>query len=144
MAEGHDVSPTGDIFAFYEPTIAGKFGLPVEGGGTFLTAFSNKPEVQDVQTYLSTAAWAAARIKVATGWVSANTAVPISLYKDPIDKLSASFLTDPKATFRFDASDLMPSAVGSGAEWKQLTAWFAENKSTSAVLSAIDSAWPAS
>ena len=142
--KGTDVSATGDVFAFYEPTIAGKFGLPVEGGGTFLTAFSNKPEVQDVQTYLSTSAWAASRIKVASGWVSANTAVPISLYKDPIDKLSASFLTDPKATFRFDASDLMPSAVGSGAEWKQLTAWFAEDKPTNDVLTAIDSAWPTS
>jgi len=142
--KGTTVSATGDVFAFYEPTIGGKYGLPVEGGGEFVTAFSNKPEVQAVQTYLSTAAWASSRVKVSKGWVSANKGVPVSLYTDPIDKLSASFLTDPKVTFRFDASDLMPSAVGSGAEWKQLTAWFAEGKSTNDVLTAIDSAWPAS
>ncbi|MDX6256071.1 MAG: alpha-glucoside transport system substrate-binding protein [Frankiales bacterium] len=143
-AKGTKIGPDGDIFAFYMPTIAGKFGLPVEGGGEFLTAFSNRPEVQAVQTYLSTSAWASSRVKVATGWVSANTGVDQALYTDPIDQLSAKFLTDPKVTFRFDASDLMPSAVGSGAEWKQFTAFFAENKSVDAVLKAIDSAWPTS
>jgi alpha-glucoside transport system substrate-binding protein len=38
----------------------------------------------------------------------------------------------------------MPAAVGAGAEWKELTAWFAEDKSTADVLAAIDAAWPAS
>jgi alpha-glucoside transport system substrate-binding protein len=142
-AKGTKISPDGDIFAFYMPTIAGKFGTPVEGGGEFVTAFSNRPEVQAVQTYLSTSDWASSRVKVATGWVSANTKVDPALYTDPIDKLSAQFLTDPKVTFRFDASDLMPSAVGSGAEWTQFTAFFGEDKSVSAVLKAIDSAWPA-
>jgi alpha-glucoside transport system substrate-binding protein len=143
-AKGTKIGPDGDIFAFYMPTIAGKFGVPVEGGGEFLTAFSNRPEVQAVQTYLSTSAWASSRVKQATGWVSANKGVPASLYTDPIDKLSAQFLTDPKVTFRFDASDLMPSAVGSGAEWKQFTAFFAENQSIDSTLSNIDSAWPTS
>jgi len=143
-AKGTKIGPDGDIFAFYMPVISSKFGEPVEGGGEFTVAFSNRPEVQAVQTYLSTPDWATSRVKVATGWVSANNGVPASAYTDPIDQLSAKFLTDPKSTFRFDASDQMPSAVGSGAEWKEFTAWFAENKSTSAVLKAIDSAWPTS
>jgi alpha-glucoside transport system substrate-binding protein len=141
--KGTKVGPDGDVFAFYMPVISDKFGVPVEGGGEFVTAFSNRPEVQAVQTYLSTSAWASSRVKVATGWVSANKGVDPALYTDPIDQLSVKFLTDPKATFRFDASDLMPSAVGSGAEWKQFTAFFGENKSVDAVLKAIDSAWPA-
>ena len=144
MGQGHRSQPGGDIYAFYMPVISSKFGEPVEGGGEFTVAFSSRPEVQAVQTYLSTRDWATSRVKVATGWVSANNGVPASAYTDPIDQLSAKFLTDPKATFRFDASDQMPSAVGSGAEWKEFTAWFAENKSTSAVLKAIDSAWPTS
>jgi alpha-glucoside transport system substrate-binding protein len=140
--KGTKIGPDGDIYAFYMPTISTKFGTPVEGGGEFVTAFSNRPEVQAVQTYLSTSAWATSRVKVATGWVSANKGVDPALYTDPIDKLSAQLLTDPKVTFRFDASDLMPSAVGSGAEWKQFTAFFGENKGIDAVLKAIDSAWP--
>ncbi len=70
--------------------------------------------------------------------------MPIDAYTDPISKLSAEYLTDETATFRFDASDLMPAAVGAGAEWKQMTAWFGENKDTQAVLKAIDDAWPSS
>ena len=67
-----------------------------------------------MQTYLSTAEWATSRVKVVTGWVSANNGVDPSLYTDPIDQLSAKFLTDPNSTFRFDASDPMPAAVGAG------------------------------
>jgi alpha-glucoside transport system substrate-binding protein len=139
---GTTVSPTGAVYAFYLPSM-GQFGNPVEGGGEFVTAFSSRPEVQAVQTYLSTAAWATSRIKVAPGWVSANDKVDPTTYTDPIDKLSYAMLTDPKATFVFDASDAMPSAVGSGAEWTQFTAWFAENKDTQAVLDATQAAWPA-
>ena len=94
--------------------------------GEFVTAFSNRPEVQAVQNYLSNAEWASSGVKVASGWVSANNGVDKSLYTNPIDALSAKYLTDPNATFRFDASDLMPSAVGSGEEWKAMTAWFGQ------------------
>ncbi len=136
------VGPQGDVFAFYLPPINPSVTTPVEGGGEFLTAFSKRPEVQAVQTYLSTPDWATSRIHVAPGWVSANTGVDPSTYTDPIDQLSAKYLTDRTATFRFDASDLMPAAVGSGKEWQQMTTWFSSNASTSSVLKAIDAAWP--
>ncbi len=139
---GTTVGPDKAVNAFYLPAMGTQFGNPVEGGGEFVVAFSNDPAVQAVQTYLSTPLWASSRVKVATGWVSANNGVDKSLYTDPIDQLSAKYLTDPTATFRFDASDLMPAAVGSGKFWTEMTAWFAENKDTSAVLSAIDGAWP--
>jgi alpha-glucoside transport system substrate-binding protein len=140
---GTTVSPTGDVFAFYLPA-AGATPTPVEGGGEFVTAFSSRPEVQAVQNYLSTSDWANSRIQVARGWVSANQGVDQGLYTDPIDKLSAKYLTDPNATFRFDASDLMPAAVGSGQEWKAMTSWFASGWSTAQVGSDIDGAWPSS
>ncbi|MFN2559694.1 MAG: ABC transporter substrate-binding protein [Jatrophihabitans sp.] len=140
--KGTKSGPDGDVMAFYLPPVSPSVKTPVEGGGEFVTAFSNSPAVQAVQNYLSTAAWAESRIKVAHGWVSANQKVDKSLYTDPIDQLSAKYLTDANSTFRFDASDLMPAAVGSGAEWKQMVAWFGQGKSASAVASAIDAAWP--
>ena len=142
--KGTTVSATGDVFAFKLPGVNPAIPTPVEGGGEFVTAFSNKPEVQAVQTYLSTPDWATSRIKVAPGWVSANQGVDPSVYTDPIDKLSAQYLTQKDSTFRFDASDEMPAAVGSGAEWTQMTAFFAQNKSVADTLKAIDAAWPAS
>jgi alpha-glucoside transport system substrate-binding protein len=37
----------------------------------------------------------------------------------------------------------MPSEVGSGAEWKQLTAWIAQNQDDATTLNNIQAAWPA-
>ncbi|MFI1520123.1 ABC transporter substrate-binding protein [Kitasatospora cineracea] len=140
--KGTSIGPDGDVFAFHLPAVNPQVTNPVEGGGEFLAAFSDRPEVQAVQNYLSTSEWAGSRVKVSPGWVSANQGVDKSLYTDPIDKLSAESLTDPSATFRFDASDLMPAAVGSGAEWKALTAWFAEGQSIQKTAADIDAAWP--
>jgi alpha-glucoside transport system substrate-binding protein len=140
--EGTKVDPDGgDVAAFYLPPYDASTGKPVIGGGEFFVAFNDRPEVQAVQIYFSTPEWPEARIPVATGWVSANKAVDQSLYTDPIDKLSAQYLTDPEALFRFDGSDLMPAAVGSGAEWTALTNWF-NGTSTEETLAAIDAAWP--
>ncbi len=139
--KGTKVGPNGDVFAFKLPAV-GNVPDPVEGGGEFVTAFSSDPAVQAVQNYLSSPEWADSRIQVAPGWVSANQKVDQSLYTDPIDKLSAKYLADPNATFRFDASDAMPAAVGSGAEWTQMVSWFGQGKSVDSVAKAIDAAWP--
>jgi alpha-glucoside transport system substrate-binding protein len=142
-AKGTKVAQDGDVFAFKLPAVDSSVSTPVEGGGEFITAFSSKPEVQAVQNYLSTPEWATSRIKSSTsGWVSANQGVDKSVYTDPIDQLSAKYLTDPSATFRFDASDLMPAAVGAGQEWKSMTAWFAQGQSIQQVAKDIDAAWP--
>ena len=140
--KGTTVSPTGDAFAFYLPPVDPSIKTPVEGGGEFVTAFSDKPAVQAVQNYLSSPEWADSRIKVAPGWVSANAKVDQTLYTDPIDKISAKYLADSNATFRFDASDAMPAAVGSGEEWTAMVEWFGQGKSIDSVAKEIDAAWP--
>ena len=117
---------------------------PVVGGGEFVAAFADRSEVAAVQAYLSSAEFATSKAALGT-WVSANSGVPMDTYAEgSIDQLSAQYLTDLGGTFRFDASDLMPAAVGAGAEWTEMTAWFAEDKPTAEVLKAIDAAWPAS
>jgi alpha-glucoside transport system substrate-binding protein len=141
---GTTIGPDGDIHAFYLPGIDSSVPTPVVGGGEFLAAFSDRPEVQAVQNYLSTPEWANSRIAVASGWVSANQDVDQSLYTDVIDQLSSRYLTDPEATFRFDASDLMPAAVGAGQEWRSMTAWFGQGESITKVAADIDAAWPTS
>ena len=137
------IAEDGDVFAFYLPAITDAVSTPIVGGGEFVTAFSDAPAVQAVQTYLASAEFATSKASLGT-WVSANSGVPLDTYTNPIDRLSAEYLTDQSGTFRFDASDLMPAAVGAGAFWTEMTAWFAEDKPTEAVLQAIDDAWPAS
>jgi len=141
---GTTIAEDGDVFAFYLPAVDEAVAPnPVVGGGEFVTAFSDRPEVQTVQAYLSSPEFATSKASLGT-WVSANSGVPLDTYANPIDRLSAQYLTDPAGTFRFDASDLMPAAVGAGAMWTEMTAWFAEDKPTADVLKAIDAAWPAS
>jgi alpha-glucoside transport system substrate-binding protein len=142
--KGTKVAPDGDVFAFKLPAVDPSIKTPVEGGGEFVTAFSDDPAVQAVQNYLSSPEWADSRIKVAPGWVSANERVDQTLYTDPIDQLSAKYLADPNSVDRFDASDAMPAAVGAGAEWTGMVDWFGSGKSAADVAKAIDAAWPTS
>jgi len=139
-AKGTKVAEDGDVYAFYLP---GKdtSTKPVLGGGEFVLAFANRPEVQAFQTYLSTDTWANAKAKVSSGWVSANKGLDPNNLASPIDKLAAQILLDPKAVFRFDGSDQMPAAVGSDAFWKQATAWIT-GQDTKTTVDNIEKAWP--
>ena len=143
--EGTDVSENGDVFAFYLPTISDEFGTPVLGGGEFVAAFDDRPEVQAFQTYLSTDIWANEKADATPngGWVSANTGLDIEKLNSPIDRLSAEIFQDPDATFRFDGSDMMPGAVGADAFWKQMTAWIT-GQDDQTTLDNIENAWPSS
>lgn len=139
--KGYKIGENDDLYAFYEPTMSDQYGKPVEGGGEFVAAFADRPEVEATQLYLASGDWATSRIKVATGWVSANNKADINAYTNPIDKLSAQLLTAQDATFRFDASDAMPAAVGSGTFWTQMTQWILgqDDKTT---LDNIEKSWP--
>ena len=63
-------------------------------------------------------------------------------YANPINKLSAEIIADPQTVFRFDASDLMPGAVGSGTFWTGMVDWI-NGASTEDVTTAIQKSWPA-
>jgi alpha-glucoside transport system substrate-binding protein len=140
--EGTDVSESGDAFAFYLPPISQDFGNPVLGGGEFVAAFSDAPEVQAFQTYLSTDVWANQKAKdtPSGGWVSANTGLDVQNLASPIDRLSGEILQDPKAVFRFDGSDQMPGEVGAGSFWKEMTNWIT-GQSTQDTLDNIEGSW---
>lgn len=143
--QGTKVAQDGDVFAFYEPTMSDQFGEPVEGGGEFVTAFNDEPVTKAFQTYLSTDVWANEKAKATPdgGWVSANKGLDPANLTSPIDKLSAQILQDPKAVFRFDASDAMPAAVGTGTFFKEMLNWI-NGQSTQDTLDNIENSWPAS
>jgi alpha-glucoside transport system substrate-binding protein len=139
--KGYTVAENGDLYAFYEPTMNDKFGKPIEGGGEFVAAFADRPEVEATQLYLASGDWATSRAKVHSGWVSANQKVDVSAFTDPIDALSVKLLTDPSATFRFDGSDAMPAVVGAGTFWTQMTQWVL-GQGDKATLDKIEASWP--
>jgi alpha-glucoside transport system substrate-binding protein len=138
--KGTKVSEDGDVFAFYLP---GKDATtkPVLGGGEFVLAFADRPEVKAFQTYLSSDTWANTKAKLSSGWVTANKGLDPNNLTSPIDKLAAQILLDPATQFRFDGSDQMPAAVGSDAFWKQATSWIT-GQDTTTTLNNIEKAWP--
>ena len=140
---GTKIGEDGDVFAFYLPPVDPAKGKPVLGAGNFVTAFADRPEVHAFQTYLATDVWANQKGKVTPngGFVSANKGLDIANVASSIDQLSVEILQDPEAVFRFDGSDLMPGAVGSGSFWKESTAWIT-GKDTKSALDAIEKSWP--
>ncbi|HEX5533218.1 MAG TPA: ABC transporter substrate-binding protein [Actinomycetales bacterium] len=142
--EGTKVAEDGDVFAFYFPAMKAD-EHPLLGGGEFVAAFDDRPEVQAFQAFLSSPEWANEKAQVTEfGWVSANTGLDPKNLKSPIDQLSAELLQDKSAVFRFDGSDLMPGEVGAGSFWKEMTNWIANNKDDKAVLDGIEKSWPSS
>ncbi|MDR1711522.1 MAG: ABC transporter substrate-binding protein [Propionibacteriaceae bacterium] len=136
------VGEDGDVWAFPLPGLTAD-SKPVIGGGDFVAAFSDRPEVQAFQAFLASPEWANAKATATPqGWVTANSGLDATLLKSPMDQLAFSVLADPGVEFRFDGSDLMPSEVGAGSFWKEMTAYFAQDKSAADVLAAIESSWP--
>ena len=145
--KGTKIAPDGDVYAFYLPGKT-ESDHPVLGTGEFVTAFSDRPEVQALQTFWSTDTWANLKAKASSsdtggGWISGNKGLDEANLVNPIDKLSVEILKDPNTVFRFDASDQMPAAVGSGAFWKQGTSWIT-GQSTQDTVTKIQAAWPKS
>ncbi|MCU1674373.1 MAG: sugar transporter substrate-binding protein [Frankiales bacterium] len=140
--EGTKVAEDGDVFAFALPGVTAD-SKPALGGGEFVLAFSDRPEVKAFQTYLSTDTWANNKAKASPlgGWISANKGLDVNNLVSPIDKLATSVLQDPNAVFRFDGSDAMPAAIGSNAFWKQATSWIT-GQSTKDTVDKIEAAWP--
>ena len=135
------VGPDADIWAFMTPsTEAG--GNAVTGGGEIVAAFSNDADTIKVQEYLSSPEWANSRVKLG-GVISANNGLDPASASSPILRESIKILQDPKTTFRFDGSDLMPGVVGAGSFWTGMVDWV-NGKSLDEVLTTIDGSWPSS
>lgn len=133
------VGPDADIWAFITPPVE-EGETAVTGGGEVVAAFANDADTIKVQEYLSSADWANSRVSLG-GVISANTGLDPESASSPILQDAITILQDPATTFRFDASDLMPGAVGSAAFFTGMVNWI-NGSSSDEVLSAIDSAWP--
>jgi len=138
---GGNVGPDADIWAFMTPSIKAG-GQAVTGGGEIVGAFADDADTQAVLEYLSSPEWANSLVALGGG-ISANNGVDPSLVDSPILAESIKILQDPDTTFRFDASDLMPGAVGAGTFFKGIVSWI-NGTPASDVLTSIEAGWPSS
>ena len=139
-AEG-TVAEDGDIWAFLTPAFGGESGGDVvTGGGEIVAAFDDAESTQKVQEYLSSPEWANSRVSLG-GVISANKGLDPENASSNILKEAIGILQSDETTFRFDASDLMPSAVGAGTFWKGMVDWV-NGTPTDTVLTQIEAGWP--
>ena len=83
--------------------------------------------------------FADARVELG-GVISANKNADPSLASSEFLQEAMTIMQDDATTFRFDASDLMPSTVGSGSFWKGMVDWI-DGKDTDTVLSDIQAGY---
>ncbi|QHC64525.1 extracellular solute-binding protein [Rathayibacter festucae] len=133
------VAEDGDVWAFLTPPIDADDDQAVTGGGEFVAAFADDADTAKVQEYLASADWANSRVKLG-GVISANTGLDPANASSDLLRSSISILQDPGTTFRFDASDLMPKAVGSDSFFKGMVDWI-DGSSTDQVLDTIQAGY---
>jgi alpha-glucoside transport system substrate-binding protein len=128
-----------NVNAFYLPPIDEDKGSPVLGAGDVFAITSDRPEVAEFLRFLATPEAAEGWAK-AGGFLSPNGGVPLDWYPDEITRVQAGILTSADV-FRFDGSDLMPGAVGTGSFWTEIVNWVS-GQDLDSTLQAIDASWP--
>jgi len=129
-----------DYGVFYYPGIDATYDDPVEVGGDIWAATNDRPEVMAVMEAYTSAAHLKSWLG-AGGAIAPQKDVDLSWYGTDIDREVGKAIVNAK-TLRFDASDLMPGAVGAGTFWKEMTSLVAGNEDIDTALSNIDKSWP--
>ena len=102
-----------DFFPF--PPIDPQYGTPALGAADMFAMFKDTPEARAFMEYIVSPA--AQEIWIGElGKLSANKRVNPAVYPDDLTRKAVKILSEA-STFRFDGSDLMPSAVGAGSFW---------------------------
>lgn len=137
--EGTEIGVDVDFFYFpaYESL---DLGQPVMGNGNFFTSTSDREAVAALIEFLATPL--AQEIWMAQGgFLTPHLGVNTDLYaSDPLRQQGEILLS--ATSFRFDASDLMPGAIGTSAFWTG-TVDFVSGASAQEVTDAIQAKWDA-
>jgi alpha-glucoside transport system substrate-binding protein len=107
--EGNPLEPETGFNVFPFPEI-GDSGAAVVGGGDLVVLFKDNPAARAFIEYLTTPEASEIWAKRG-GFSSPNKNVDASVYPDPIQQTTAGAIGEAD-TFRFDLSDLQPSAFG--------------------------------
>ncbi len=132
-----DLSRDIDVFAL--PPIDPAQGQPVVIGGILFGVFNDTPAVRALMAYLATpephTIWAGLG-----SYISPHRQVSLDAYPNDLTRKPAEILQRADV-LRFDGSDLMPGAVGTGAFWSGMVD-YVDGQDLTTVLDHMDAAWP--
>lgn len=134
-----DIQAGEDVDFFYFPPIDAEHGKPVLGAGDVFSMVSDRPEVRQAMQYLATPE--ASRAWVESGrFLSPNSGTDLAWYPNQVMRAQARLLQSADS-FRFDGSDLMPGAVGTGSFWTGMVDYIS-GRDVEVVLQEIETSWP--
>jgi alpha-glucoside transport system substrate-binding protein len=137
----YKIGDDGDIGIFPFPTISDTF-KGAEGSADSFMVLNDRPEVRAFAEFLATPEGLEGWIK-GVGVLSPNAKVPAEWYAGNYKLTVANSIASGATAIGFDASDLMPPAVGQGSFWTGISDWANSNgTNTDATLQAIDASWP--
>jgi alpha-glucoside transport system substrate-binding protein len=137
----YKIGDDGDIGIMPFPTISDTF-KGAEGSADSFMVLNDRPEVRAFAEFLATPEGLEGWIK-SVGVLSPNVKVPAEWYADNYKLKVANAIATGATAIGFDASDLMPPAVGQGSFWTGISDWANSNgTNTDATLQAIDASWP--
>jgi alpha-glucoside transport system substrate-binding protein len=130
-----------DIGIFYLPMIEEAQGTPALGSADTLMVLVDRPEVRAVAQFLSTPQGTQRWIEAGSA-ISANNTTPGEWYAGFYKLDVAAGIVNNASYVGFDASDLMPAAVGAGSFWTEAVRHVDQGAPLDEVLPAIDASWP--
>ena len=138
--KGEEVANGEADFFYFPPFASMDLGNPVLGAGTLYTMTKDSPATRAFFQYLQEAR--AHEVWMSQGaFLTAHKGADPSAYASAAQAKQGEILTSA-TTFRFDASDLMPGAIGAGAFWSEMTA-FANGQDAQTTGDNIQAAWDA-
>ncbi|PIE09312.1 MAG: alpha-glucoside ABC transporter substrate-binding protein [Rhodobacterales bacterium] len=137
--EGTEVGEDADFFYF--PAYAEKdLGKPVLGGGT-LFAITNESDAAHAFIEFLKTPFAHEVMMKQTGFLTPHSGVNLDAYATDTLRKQGEILLNA-TTFRFDASDLMPAAIGAGTFWTGMVDYVG-GKSGQDVADEVQASWDA-
>ena len=134
-----DITLGEDVSIFPLPGIDPAYGVPVLVSGDIFTMLNATPEAQALMEYVMTTQpheiWAQLG-----GYLSPHQQVSLDVYPDPVTRRQAEILANADI-IRFDGSDTMPGAVGTGSFWTGVTSYVG-GADLDTVLQDIQASWP--
>jgi alpha-glucoside transport system substrate-binding protein len=138
--EGTEIGEDGAVNAFFLPGSEENPNITLSGG-LYATAFADRPEVMETMRFLASTDYSNARAPVG-GFLSPNQETDTSLYPTEIEQSFAQILADAEPV-RFDASDLMPGAVGAGTFWTAMVDITSGQATVEEAFTTVEESWPA-
>ena len=134
-----DVKLGKDVSIFPLPPVDPNQGFRLLVGGIVFGLMNDTPEARALMAYLATPQpheiWAGMG-----GYISPHRQVSLTAYPDELTRLQAEILANADV-IRFDASDLMPGAVGTGSFWSGMVDYVG-GTDVDDVLEDIEDSWP--